>query len=930
MISYFKYTNGESFTLNGNDYTGVFNVVDGKAYTSDIFSSEAQELVSKDNFLSELYLERAEFDRTAASTYQLESTNITPRDILTQTTVQRILSSLDNNNKTLVKTSVIKNPSIARFSGLPSNDKTAKFYGLSSTEIDIHIPKDTLVGKRAYTQIDPFSYSDKWGFLDNVVSSSLLVRNDYSFTYFVTTSSSSYALSGNINSNDELILLDTPNFIPESNIDQNGNLNILYEITPGQINIYDLATYYDCGTKILVDSLVVLDPQLYQLKDNNTQNVRIGKNLRASLVVNNNKPTDIALDIRNAYSNEQYFLVPVKALDLTDIIAFDVRSQDDAIIILGVVNGFRTLMLVDTSLLSGSTKESGEIPAVVYNNQLLYADNVTKVTLSPQDSNVCYFYERNDIQARFISNPRVPCSILDSDNFLFLQDFYFNTTNINFNDTFLKFNSNKLKSNSPNLLTTNITSNDNGVYAAIHFIGRLYILDITNTGTTTLLPTITKYNKNIAQCSNTYLGAVLNKSLYNIVSDTLNIYNNYTRQVRSNTINGIPLLIDNFRQETPFKLNLVDFYVHENESNNILSVQRITRQITELQTRIISQLFTTDLILETQLPTTLELPPVSVDVVPDTVVDVVPPEVEVEPPLIVIGTPATPPSLSPPFRRTIGRVIEEINPPPCLRAIISATAVSPQGDKKFVYETTGRYYNEIGGWLLYNGNDPRALVFGQGRDLININNAGAIILRWNSSATVPLFGDLRKSISNRQNTQVNGMWELLNTSTPLSWGTGSKGDENLYKLLVDPTNRWVEGQEPLWRPPFTNLQHRDIEGIPQKGLQFYATRYTNDEVIAKDWHLTLGDNNPNTSVVNKELYYCKLGRGITLNSDNPQDLGIMDVYTRLNIPRQLNEIVSTPEKASAILYGPPTNLEKYDPRENWKFYINYKMSIVEC
>lgn len=919
MISYFKYTNGESFTLDGEDYRGVFNVIDGKAYTDDVFSSESQELQPKDNFLSELYLERAEFDRTAASAYQLETTNINPRDILTQSTVQRILSSLDNNNKTLVKTSIIRNPNIARFSGLPSNDTTAKFYGLSSTEIDIHIPKDSLIGRRAYTQIDPFNFSTKWGFLDDVISSSLLVRNDSSFTYFVTTSSSSYALSGSIGSNEELILLDTPNFIPESNIDQNGNLNILYEITPNEISIYDLATYYECGTKTLVDSLIVLDPQLYQLKDNNTQNIRIGKNLRASLVVSREKSTKIALDIRNAYSNEQYFLVPINALNLSDIIAFDVRSQDDAIIILGTVNGFRTLMLLDTSLLTGSTIDGGEMAAVIYNNQLLYAENITKVTFSPQDSNICYFYEKTNIQARFISNPRVPCSTIDSDNFFFLQDYRFDTTDINFNDTFLKFNSNKLKSNYPNLLTANITSNDNGIYAALHFIGRLFIIDITNTGTTSLLPTITKANKNTTQCSNTYLGAVLNKTFFNIISDTINIYNNYTRQVRSRTVNGIPLLIDNFRQETPFKLNLLDFYVHENESSNILSLQRITRQITELQERIIAQVFSSGLLLDTKLPTNISPPTVS-DITALSSTDTSSLTGTIATPTI-LGETSTPPSLSPPFISTSSYLSPptEIKPPQCLKAEVYAVATGADGVNTATITSTGEYYPNLGGWLLYNGDDPRFLVFGQDRSRININGKGAVILKWNSAATVPLFGDLRKTIG-VSNFQVNGMWELLNTATPTGWGN----DYNLYKLLPDPVGSLLGTAQAVWRPPFQNLAYRDIEGNPQFFQTFQATRYTNDPVLASNWGQSLYPNNPNTQTINKELYYNKLGKGITLNSETPTDLGTINIYTALGIPQQTSELPKTSAEVTEIL-NKPLSKEAEAP-----YYIQYTMTITQC
>ena len=62
MITYFKYTNGESFTSNGIDYSGFFNVDNGIAYTGKTKDQFSEELTSKNNFSSEFYLRKLEFD----------------------------------------------------------------------------------------------------------------------------------------------------------------------------------------------------------------------------------------------------------------------------------------------------------------------------------------------------------------------------------------------------------------------------------------------------------------------------------------------------------------------------------------------------------------------------------------------------------------------------------------------------------------------------------------------------------------------------------------------------------------------------------------------------------------------------------------------------------------------------------------------------
>jgi hypothetical protein len=56
MISYFKYTNGDAFTLNDVDYSGFFTIVDSVAYTGKVKDSNSELLTPKQNFISNFFL----------------------------------------------------------------------------------------------------------------------------------------------------------------------------------------------------------------------------------------------------------------------------------------------------------------------------------------------------------------------------------------------------------------------------------------------------------------------------------------------------------------------------------------------------------------------------------------------------------------------------------------------------------------------------------------------------------------------------------------------------------------------------------------------------------------------------------------------------------------------------------------------------------
>ena len=100
MIEYFKYTNGDSFTLSGVDYTGLFNVVEGKAFTGKSFSSSSKLLSAKNTFLANCFINEFEFDRTTTPINRniLKQPQISHRNVIDQNFIDNNLQILNLNN----------------------------------------------------------------------------------------------------------------------------------------------------------------------------------------------------------------------------------------------------------------------------------------------------------------------------------------------------------------------------------------------------------------------------------------------------------------------------------------------------------------------------------------------------------------------------------------------------------------------------------------------------------------------------------------------------------------------------------------------------------------------------------------------------------------------------------------------------------------
>ena len=84
MISYFKYTDGTGFTLDGANYSGMVTVVNDAAYAGSVYTSRSKVLSSKETFISSAILNQIEFDYNFSSNLKskIALVEVYPKSIL--------------------------------------------------------------------------------------------------------------------------------------------------------------------------------------------------------------------------------------------------------------------------------------------------------------------------------------------------------------------------------------------------------------------------------------------------------------------------------------------------------------------------------------------------------------------------------------------------------------------------------------------------------------------------------------------------------------------------------------------------------------------------------------------------------------------------------------------------------------------------------
>ena len=607
MIDYFKYTNGDSFTLSGYEYSGLFTIHEGRAYTGKTFDTTSKLLSGNDTFLTNCFLNKFEFDRTVSvdNTNILKQPSISPRNVIDQNFIDTNLQILNMNNLIIYSKNIIANPDLFDFLNSIENEDSY-YLGLSSGKKDLR-NDDEKVSKsnNAPIQIDPFSFTENvpgLEVLDDTLDSMIFIYDDKSFNYFTTTSTSSYTFSGTFATGGSLIRLEEDVFEGAQRFSYDNNTDTLYALEKTTesfiLKLYDNSFVAPCRVLKLVDQITIND-NIIDDKVSLGNNI-LGYRYTEDLADNVNDPPKIKLV--NKYTFELINNI-VSSNPGEEILEFDIRDSDDSVLVLTSLEGFEAeefyiyhldidkISAVDGDyILPFNPKQLTRYkPEVVYKAK----QNVVNIYFSGNDSNIFIIDDEGAISSRFISNPENVAGFPSTKNLLYLDDMYFNGTQERFDKIQKKFNSNTLPSNTYNNLNFLVGKNSNNLFYTLHNIGRLYLMEESKLLYKNFVPLDLKnlYEK-IISCESS-LGISVNSELQNIIKDTVNVFLNASVIPFKEVREGIPVL-GKFVSYEGIDINFRDLEFHDNEEINYDTVSRVFDQLYKLQETVFSIIVSQD------------------------------------------------------------------------------------------------------------------------------------------------------------------------------------------------------------------------------------------------------------------------------------------------------------------------------------------------
>lgn len=591
MISYFKFTSGEAFTLNSVDYSGFFHVEEGVAYTERKKSETSEQLTPKNTFISDFYLDKMEFDNQFDSITEASNMTANVFDVLNKVEMERLLSIINKNNLIVFKSLIVNNPQIINFT---END--SHYYGLSSTPVDMRAD-DIMIGKKNASHIDPFRYSPEWAFLENIKYGALFVKSDQTFNYLCSTGFELYTLKGSFTDENYIeYSVQELEFGQEVyGIDYDEFENKITIIILGELMVYDAINYIECDTLILVDSIklgdVVSETFKWSIKkefkniigkwnrkflnivDFSPEFIRFGNNYRTSF--DNN-----ILTLSNKYSTGKIKEINLKSINVENLLNLDIRIIDDHVTILHKKSGDFYITFFDPIDIENFSEYK------IYEFQ--ESDNI-RISFSSHDSNVLYLNSKSQSQTRLISNPTYPTGQMRENNLKYVKKETFKNYFQKFGNGVLKWNTFQLDSNYfTNYMFDSITKSDKN-YLFLLNSGRIYPIrqNITNSYLSAISLDLEKTYGGI-RCADTSFGLFFNKTISYISKDILNLYTNATN---SYSIGKNDVFLNKIKQITYDTNNL---YMNGNETVNVLMLQRVLTLLTDLQKQLITNLITTD------------------------------------------------------------------------------------------------------------------------------------------------------------------------------------------------------------------------------------------------------------------------------------------------------------------------------------------------
>ncbi len=607
MIDYFKYTNGDSFTLSGYEYSGLFTIHEGSAYTGKTFNTSSKLLSGKDTFLTNCFLNKFEFDRTVSveNTNILKQPSISPRNVIDQNFIDTNLQILNMNNLTIYSKNIIANPDLFDFLNSIENEDSY-YLGLSSGKKDLR-NDDEKVSKSnsAPIQIDPFSFTENapgLEVLDDTLDSMIFIYDDRSFNYFTTTSTSSYTFSGTFATGGSLIRLEEDIFQGAQRFSYDNNTDTLYALEKTTdsfiLKLYDNSFVAPCRVLKLVDQ-ITLNDNIIDDKVSLGNNI-LGYRYIEDLADSVNRPPKIKLV--NKYTFELINNIS-SSNPGEEILEFDIRDSDDSVLILTSLEGFDAevfyiyhldidkISAVDGDyVLPFNPKQLTRYkPEIVYEAK----QDVVNIYFSGNDSNIFIIDDEGAISSRFISNPENVAGFPSTKNLLYLDDMYFDSTQERFDKIQKKFNSNTLPSNNYNNLNFLVGKNSTNLFYTLHNIGRLYLMEESKLLYKNFVPlNLENLYEKIISCESS-LGISVNSELQNIIKDTVNVFLNASVIPFAEVRDGIPVL-GKFVSYEGIDINFRDLEFHDNEEVNYDTVSRVFDQLYKLQETVFNIIVSQD------------------------------------------------------------------------------------------------------------------------------------------------------------------------------------------------------------------------------------------------------------------------------------------------------------------------------------------------
>lgn len=588
-MTYFKYTNGEAFTLNNSDYTGFFNVNDNIAYSGKIKDDFSEKLTPKNNFISNFYLKKLHFNNQVGSIREIEPFLSQTFDILNKDQLDKIFEVVNDNNLKVFKSLITSKPEIVNF-----DNNSSHFYGLSTTQIDDR-NDDEIFGKNVISHIDPFRFSDEWAFLENIKYSALFVDSEESFKYLCSDGDFLYTIKGSFSNRDKLVKIIQPLGFAELvfGINYDEYKNQILILVNNVIRIYDAINYIECDELILIDEIILggletlpltwgaetefsniktkFSRTFYNLGQLGFDNLSIGKNFR---VITNGT----VVEFRNKYSSDLIISLNLENNGVEDILAIDCRYEDDFCAILHKKDNYHLIMFNPYDV------EPSYQDVII--NDVLDSSNY-RLKFSPFDSDIIFIISSGETQVRYLSNPRNSASRMREKNLKYPPKITFGDMFQRFGDSNLKWNTNTLDSNFFTNKTFNIITRSNKNYYILQNSGRIYalnqqIIDFLQNS----IPLNVEKSFDSIQCGKTSFGLFFNKNISSVMKDLLTLYTKASNSYKYSIDNVIPNTID----EIDYDIN--NLFMNGNETVNVITMQRIFNNVLDVQKKLLANLTT--------------------------------------------------------------------------------------------------------------------------------------------------------------------------------------------------------------------------------------------------------------------------------------------------------------------------------------------------